>query len=290
MSNTTNGANACVDRLNSAGLAAKKFPDSKVGEIVATCPLYNCQQLWDQVNKETKDIVDTSDPLQRNTKITSAYAKLNQENPEKMQWAGLAAIVSRQAGCAMQVADNANIVAKITGYPQDAHDALVDGNKAIFSDIYPPLRFYQINGLEKLKQCPSTDAKGDKRYSQQILPALELIDTGDPEFVRLGSDKIAEYEQKDIIQDKVYSVEKYKKALKSNEDYEKHWYGRLGGAQKAEIPLSADCGAKPTIPLDGSILKAEVRVKYYNTLMDGFLKKTPSELTGIMNKASTPWP
>ena len=96
------------------------------------------------------------------------------------------------------------------------------------------------------------------------------------------------YEQGTVIEDNVYSIEKYKAILKDNEKFSPHALSRWAGAEKTEIPLSADCGATPTIPFNGSILNVQDRVMYYHKLMDEF--ESAAYIPEILKKAFRQWP
>ena len=258
------------NRLQSAHAAGQTQPPTSVGGTKQPCPKKTCSALWDQVSKETHDIDSIQNPQERNRKISAAYAKLYEQD-NKLAWVGLASVVSRQAGCAMQEAKDASgsWIPMKSGPAGTAFHALGDANQKIFSDIYPVTLFYEKNGLAKLKEC-QVDEKGVRHASPKLVDGLTLVDKGDPADIRAGSDKIANYEQRDVIQDQVYSNQEYKDAFEKNEWWAKRPLGRWMGAKPTELPLSSDCTDQGNIPFEGSISDPNARVNYYNKLMNGF--------------------
>ena len=143
-------------------------------------------------------------------------------------------------------------------------DALAEANKEIFADIYSVIRFAEQHRSARLRECSNA---GQQAVPEQLLEAVEKIEEGTPEGRKAGADLIADYEQRTVVQDKVYANEKYKEAFADNEYWSDWWIGRQFGAQKPALPLSSECGKDKPIPLDGSILNADDRVKYYQKLI-----------------------
>jgi hypothetical protein len=251
-------------RLRAAGQAADARRNQPVDSPCHACEA-SCSEKWAEIQMEVDDAVKPATPEARNRNISAAYAGMNQRNP-KLQWIGLAAIVSRQAGCAMDEASDVSMpVAK--GYAQTAKQALAETNVLIFSDIYPVMRFYEKHGTKALKQCSHSRPGKEPDVPSQLMEAIELQDDGD---AKGAADKIAEYEQVEIVQTRIYNQREYKKAFDTNETAAKWWVGRLFGARKAEVAISSGCGDTPPVPLKGSIGSSSDRVNYYKTLITEF--------------------
>ena len=248
--------------------------------VVLTPP--ECAAMWGEIDKEVKATTSSNDPFERNRKISAAYAGMYERRPD-YQWIGLASVVSRQAGCAMVEAKGASssILPMKSGPAATAFDALQKTNKSIYEDIYPGMRFAEKYGLAKLKQC-NTGPDGKPKVAPKVMDALEDIEKGTPESLRGAADKIANYEQRDIVQDRIYANSAYKEAFAKNEYWADTWLGRQMGAKRPELPLSPDCGGT-AVPFQGSILNAEDRVKYYGKLMDTFRGKDPAWTKGAMD-------
>jgi len=104
--------------------------------------------------------------------------------------------------------------------------------------------------------------------------------------IREASDKIAEYEQAVVVQNSVYSVERFKNVLDSNEYWSSGLTSPLGsffGAKTPQISLSSECGANNPIMFDGSINNPGDRVKFYHKLMDEWTKQRNADPTGWSN-------
>jgi hypothetical protein len=264
--------------------------------------------MWKRVNDETNAILGppNSDPEERNRRISAAYARMFEEKPS-YRWIGLAAIVSRQAGCAMRDAGNTIREAEsalardeqvlINGWAgegaggigldmairsrqlssaQTAREALGVANREIFSDIYPMVRAVQLYGYDAVEKCQRT-ADGTQRVPTKLLPALRGLESPDPAVQRAAADQLAAYEQRDVIQSRVYAVERYKDVLEDNEffsSWKALWIGRLYGARPAQLSLSSQCGGE-AIPFDGSIVDSNARIQYYRKLMDLFQTQSP---------------
>ncbi len=256
-------------RLDQAGKAAQAHPQAPVRSLVVTCPA-NCEQAWKDVEDETRRIAASSNPNERNRKISAAYAAMSLRRPD-MEWIGLAAIVSRQAGCAMDHADQAmkSPIPLVSGPAGVAKDALGQTNRLIFTDIYPVMRFYEKHGADSLERCKD-QRPGGQPVPPALIKAAKAIDAGD---LKTASDLIANYEQKDIVQSRIYNQERFKEVFAQNEFWADTMLGRFFGAKPAEIAMSSRCNSGGTVPLKGSIGNANDRVSYYETLMRHFRDK-----------------
>ncbi|HLL55529.1 MAG TPA: DUF2515 family protein [Myxococcaceae bacterium] len=226
-------------------------------------PPVDCKSAWDQIEKETNEILKDPDPIKRNKQISKAYAQLYNEKPQ-LEWSGLASIVSRQAGCAMQNAKSRTSQWIGGDDAKVAYDALAKGNKTIFEDIYPNMRFYAKYGMEGIRKCGNTEGHS---VPDELKAAFDLVEKGKN---RKAADAIAEYEQQTVIQDKVYSDPKVKETFQKNQEWANSRLApiaRLFGAQKPEIPLSSECGGGNNVPFVGDINNPKDRVIYYKSLM-----------------------
>ena len=204
---------------------------------------------------------------------------MNLRRPD-MQWIGLAAIVSRQAGCALNYAqtqsESWNPAVSIPA--STAKQALAETNSLIFTDIYPVMRFYERYGAKKLEQCKG-ERPGGQGVPPQLSEAIALQEAGD---AKGASDKIANYEQRDIVQTRIYNNQSYRRAFAANEAASQWAVGRYFGAKPAEIPLSSDCRGGGEVPMTGSISQAGDRVKYYEALMKRFNQNDPQWRSTVM--------
>ena len=257
----------------------------------------DCNAKWDAVDAETKPIVDEPDHQKRNKMITEKYASLYKKNND-YEWAALAGVVSRQAGCNMVDAQQArgNWIAGgdgsliKSGSAKDAYDALGEANRNIFKDIYPNHRFYDLYGWEALLRC--SNAAGHrvpdslKEAFKKMEEAKSKTGAEKARAIREASDKIAEYEQAVVVQNSVYSVERFKNVLDSNEYWSSGLTSPLGsffGAKTPQISLSSECGANNPIMFDGSINNPNDRVNFYHKLMDEWIKQRNADPTGWSN-------
>jgi Protein of unknown function (DUF2515) len=266
--------------LKAKGKQAEPAPPVPALEPVQWCPLPSCEELWRSIDEEVRPILNMSDPMDRNRQISAAYASMHQRKAD-YEWIGLAAIVSCQAGCAMQEAKEESEDWIGGEDAQAAYEGLAEANKQIFVDIYPVMRFAELHGGMRLRECSQA---GGQSVPEQLLKAVERIEEGTPEGRQWGANLIADYEQRTVVQEKVYSNERYKEAFKDNEYWSDWWIGRQFGAKKPALPLSSECGKDEPIPLDGSILNADDRVKYYEKLMNEFRRKDQSWKRETMDK------
>jgi hypothetical protein len=256
--------------------------NGRIGTTKFPCPEF-CAKSWAAVDAEVKAVLDhgtDADPIERNKYISAAYARLYRANPN-LRWAGLAAIVSVQGGCAMKEAKAArSSVFGGDSYAFSAGDAkflletLGKANRAIFEDVYPSLLFYQKFGIEGVNQCGDTPGH---RIPPDLKKGLRLFEQHD---LRGGSNKYGDYEQGISVQQRVYVDSKVATLLKNIQDKANDTgifspLYRAAGVRKPEIPLSTTCGDPNTIPIGGSINDPNVRVAYYGKLMDAFEKKPP---------------
>jgi hypothetical protein len=283
-----------------------------------------CGEAWAAVNGETQRILargGDADPIERNRHITAAYAELYQRNP-RLEWSGLAAIVSRQGGCAMEHARdtmgpvNYDFYYRRQGRPyigeqppvygpraagaMTAYNGLADTNEAIFGSIYPVMRFYDRHGMEGMRRCgsaqpaePLTRTRDGRALPKgqgtepALFEALSLIDSDDPLRIQEGSARIARYEQGRIVQNLIYDDWETRTVFSANQWAAEHpTFGeaaRALGARRPEIPLSAECGAVPVVRFEGDITVARDRIAYYHSLMRQFRSRPATWREATMN-------
>ena len=170
-----------------------------------------CSDAWAAVDAETRAVLargGDADPATRNRHISAAYAQLYRRE-SSLTWGGLAAIVSRQAGCAMQDAkEMAESWRPGFAGPDDAevaYRALADTNELIFEDVYPPMRFYERHGMsEDRSGAPARGPAARACRADYQTEPYERLSRGTPEGIRSGADQVARYEQIDIVQAQIY--------------------------------------------------------------------------------------
>lgn len=203
---------------------------------------FDCRAVYDTIIEETEKIANIEDPLERNKAINKAYDDLA-KSASNNHWIKLASYVSPQGGCAMQ---------KVLSTQFDLpYQALGEANKAIFKNIYPVMKAYDKYGAAAVKRC----------YAGNLPAELEeAIDLMEQDKLEDAALKIAEYEQRDVVQ-KVY------------EDYDWTFRGmemvdRIDiTTDHTSIPVSRKCGVGTPVPFKGSISEPNDRVNYYKSLM-----------------------
>lgn len=257
-------------RLQTAGEAANTRPNQKADSPCLDCS-GSCAEAWASVDREVRVATAPLTAEVRNRNISAAYAEMNLRRPD-MQWIGLAAVVSRQAGCAMEDADRSMANPVSIGPAMIAKSALAETNLLIFTDIYPVMRFYERFGIDALKRCRAArQPPGD--VPKELMRAVEDQEAarkGDARKMKDAADEIARYEQIEIVQARIYNKPAYKAVFTLNEKVAPYSIGRWFGARPAEVALSSRCADTPPVPLKGSISSADDRVGYYMSLRDQF--------------------
>jgi len=181
----------------------KNLKEVRANNSVVSCPYEAkkcCSENWKQVEKETNLIKNHSSVVERNKQINAAYADLNLKDPEGQKWAGTAAIVSKQVGCTMQN----NFAAGLFSL-----SSLGKGNTAIFKNIYPTLKMYELsrNSMtqdEFLKCMDNTIGKvsDGKKNLAPLKKAVKNMYSGKGGEAAIN---IADHEQGTIIQKAMWS-------------------------------------------------------------------------------------
>ena len=172
---------------------------AKAAAPATTTKSFDCKGNWSSAVSQVNKTDDIADPLQRNKQITADYANLYKQTPD-LQWAGLASVVSRNAGCGMVkakgVADQSDkalkqeyeapIIDPMGGPPADlynsgrgvsahiAYDALGNTNQTIYRTVGPTMTFVSQHGAKQLKACTASKA----------------IPTGDPLAAKVPNNKL----------------------------------------------------------------------------------------------------
>ncbi|MFT3775069.1 MAG: DUF4150 domain-containing protein [Minicystis sp.] len=246
-----------------------------------------CKEMWARIDAETAPIINEPDHQVRNKLITEKYAALYKRHPE-YEWAGLAGVVSRQAGCHMADAQEArqNSVGGgddalvMPGTAKTAYNALGEANRSIFGNIYPNHRFYELYGWDGVQRCG--DAEG-RRIPDKLKEAFKKMEeakskTGPARAraLREASNRIAEHEQLIVVQKAVYGKAEFAAVLSVNEYWSSGWRAPLGslfGATWPQLAYSAQCGQGKPIIFDGSINDPTDRVNFYHKLMNEWLRQ-----------------
>jgi type VI secretion system secreted protein VgrG len=172
-------------------------------------PELSCRELWAKYDKQAKDLIAPAgnDPIERNKIISGAYADIYMKHPE-FRWCGLAAYASKQAGCGMQHAEALKQKWYVpSGVADYSKNVLAKGNKDIFLDIYPTHRFYEEQGAAKLRECGKE--RDEYPLTEDSVRAFESLDkykqTGDQKYLAEHTGRIADHEQRFLLQKNIYS-------------------------------------------------------------------------------------
>lgn len=145
----------------------------------------DCVRYWRSLQTKAEAIVSPDDPIARNRRINSAYAKLWLDD-RRFQWAGLAAFASKQVGCGLLHAADmieksnrqretyqrwamaSSPLERLSPYASPrmpmheqasgegaikAYQMLAKGNTALFLDIWPLHKFYKEFGIKRFERC-----------------------------------------------------------------------------------------------------------------------------------------
>ncbi len=200
-----------------------------------------CAALWKKYDDEAKAIIAPAgaDHQLRNKIISGAYSKLYLSDPSFV-WAGLAGYASKQVGCAMQTAKElrtvgygvggvgigtgiaappgAAVVAATRATAGYMFNMLGEGNRELFLDVHPLHRFFQEQGFARLAECAGERVP---KVTAEALRGFAALDdykrTGDKKYLRVSLDAIAEHEQINILQKKIYNEWRAKGILRINQ-------------------------------------------------------------------------
>lgn len=278
--------------------------------------LFDCKGNWSAAVNQVNKTDNIADPLERNKQITADYANLYKKTPD-LQWAGLASVVSRNAGCGMVkaagIADGSDIrhyvVPTASSKAQIAYNGLADTNQTIYRTVGPTMTFVSQHGAKQMQACTASKAIPIRGPLKNPVPNSKLDNTAMPPEMSTAVDKlasaedmppnsperqaaglqaanaIAEYEQKDVVQQRIYQGNQpLQDVMAQNQEFSQFGPGRMLGATPPTVALSADCGAIDRVPFRGSINNSTDRVQYYRTLMQQFGSHDQSSLINTLSK------
>ncbi|HEX8337871.1 MAG TPA: hypothetical protein VF621_14135 [Pyrinomonadaceae bacterium] len=227
-----------------------------------------CATYWAGIEAETEAVLARGrNAVDRNAEITKAYARLFQRRPE-LRWYGIAVFGSKQVGCVLRKAKSHFDRSLIDYVPlppplsflQSARNArrlaatimykrLGDGNAAVFRDLYPLGRFYELHGMSALRRCKHARRP---RVPEPLMTAFSRLDDG---HTLDGAWRMVRHEQEVTLQQSVYGHEDVKWLLRANRlGLRFGGLGRRLGAMAMESVLAASCDEGPTVPFSGSDL------------------------------------
>jgi Domain of unknown function (DUF4150)/Protein of unknown function (DUF2515) len=231
----------------------------------------DCDAMWKEVDKEVDHILSQggdADPIARNKAITGAYARMYEKHPE-LKWAGMGAIVSKEAGCGMKEAKG--IMNSLGGWDPRSGTAgtvfrgLADGNKAIFKDIYPKFLFYAKYGNDAFQKC--ADARG---VSEDLKEAFNLFSKGGKENIEKATMLVAKEEQTVTLEKVMQDNPAFRDALGWNKFGNDWLVGRPFGAKSPDVYMSSACGAGPKVPFQGDIRNMNDRLNMAERISRAF--------------------
>jgi hypothetical protein len=295
------------------------MPDVIVTPQPADAAAPTSADLWLRCQQEAEAIVAPNgeliaDRALRNQRISAAYASLWLRN-NRFQWAGLAAFASKQVGCGMlnavQIMDRSEdqiganrdpdgfewlfqkmlpaVVHVGSGYLRGRMSL---GNMAVFLDIYPLHRFYELHGLAQLKasldqrqsikdqvKWPVTDEVFPfGKVFRQIADGFTLIERND----LLGSvQQLAFHEQVNVLQAVMYDDALTRLALDANQ---LAWASEVPGVDfnEVQVTLAAQCAAKPS-PVTTWFSSAPDAHLYSSSQRMEFVYRTAEQFDRLVN-------
>ena len=186
--------------------------------------------------REDKSQLTDADAKQFNVQVTSSYAKMYLSNPALFKWAGMAAFASHEVGNGMQQAwqlgfgtgtEMFNPAATwiggiITGRGDQVGPmmgkllfwALSGGNRLLWANIFWQHVAYRDAGIAAIQ-----GARKAGEVPQSVLDAWLLIDAGAKakalDKVWQGNAALLEYEQREVLQPKIYDASEVKDLWKA---------------------------------------------------------------------------
>lgn len=147
--------------------------------------------LWTQAMAEVASVITIDDGLERNRRITKAYAEMYLRRPELL-WVGAAAFVSKDIGGELSKLGSMSV-----------WGALSLGNKTVFEDLYRYFRYYELIKAHQGNGSISGYTKfiPDDTHPD-VVTALEMLPY--PEQAHEANMRLLDYEQAVTVQQKVY--------------------------------------------------------------------------------------
>jgi hypothetical protein len=158
---------------------------------------------WDALKADGVNV--PGGPINRNRQITKLYAEMFNSDPQKFDWAGMAAFASKSVGDGMAMATDLYVLAQggtLIGGPNPGKllKYLGEGNMAIFMDMYPQMLAYQTGGLANIQAMRDAG-----QINPEQLLAWTNIDAGiasnNSDQIWQGNTQIAHVEQTITLQD-----------------------------------------------------------------------------------------
>jgi hypothetical protein len=300
------------------------MPDDLVTPQPGDAAAPTAAALWLRCQQEAEAIVAPNgefiaDRALRNQRISAAYASLWLRN-NRFQWAGLAAFASKQVGCGMknavQIMDRSedDIAANRdpdgfewlfrTMLPAVVHvgagylrGRVSLGNLAVFLDIYPLHRFYELHGLAQLKASleQRQSIKGQVKWPvtdeifsfgtvfRQIADGFTLIERND----LLGSVRqLAFHEQVNVLQPVMYDDALTRLSLDANQ---LAWSSEVPGVDfnEVQLTLAAQCAARPS-PVTTWFSSAPDAHLYSSAQRMEFVYRTAEQFDRLLNGKERP--
>jgi hypothetical protein len=147
--------------------------------------------------------------FKRNEYVTAAYAEMYLRHPALYKWAGMAALTSAAVGRGMYMmhylkrSRMGSMIGLFSHEVRDVSYMLGIGNLAVFEDIYWQHLAYERAGIGELERIGRAG-----KLDQQVLRAWRQIEAGrranDQELIWEGNRGLLYYEQKEVLQPKVY--------------------------------------------------------------------------------------
>jgi|GEM_PF-5318975 len=152
------------------------------------------------VDMEALDVPEGSTPelqmhLVRNKRISAAYSIIYLQNPD-LNWMGLAALASDLVG---QQLTSLQEQGAPSLFPEQ-YQAIADGNKGVYDDIYWQHVAYVEGGIEAM------EAAGEEGLiTEMVVESWREIDKGTEEGLYQGAYLMVAYEQEFVLQPIVYA-------------------------------------------------------------------------------------
>ena len=222
----------------------------------------DCEAAWSEAEKPMKDIMKETDPIERNKKISAAYAQVYKDQPQ-LKWFGAAAFASKQVGCGMEHAKTVSEEPApwFMGKGEKAKKSLEklgDGNKAVFEEMHPAQEFYKKHGVKGLKQCASS--RKPEPLPPKVVEGFEMADkakiTNDSALADKAAETMLFQEQHVTLQKSAYDDQVFKDVLKENQEWNEGWIPTFGYAKPTKVVFDAACEASgaPSFEMTGGNL------------------------------------
>ena len=188
---------------------------------------------YQQVGAKNQSEFDHMDPLQRNTRLTGAYADMYMANEETNKWAGMASYASDLVGVGI---GGTTVAGAIPGIPKGMdmagidnkklHDLLAKGNAGVYDDLMWQHMAMQEGGIGQMREAakhgeiPPEQMAGWEKIAAGNTALQDAKKSGDKEAIAAANDKIwggnntlLQFEQQKFLQNLVYDESPEARAL-----------------------------------------------------------------------------